>query len=70
MKQTILGVKPETLASHGAVSEACVRAMLEGLLLVSKADSGVSVSGIAGPDGGTPEKPVGTVCFAVGAELK
>ena len=66
MKQTILGVKPETLATHGAVSEDCVREMLEGLLRVSKADYGVSVSGIAGPDGGTPEKPVGTVCFAVG----
>jgi nicotinamide-nucleotide amidase len=66
MKQTILGVKPETLATHGAVSEECVREMLEGLLRVSTADYGVSVSGIAGPDGGTPEKPVGTVCFAVG----
>lgn len=66
MKQTILGVKPETLATQGAVSEECVKEMLEGLLRVSKADYGVSVSGIAGPDGGTPEKPVGTVCFAVG----
>ena len=66
MKQTILGVKPETLATQGAVSEDCVREMLEGLLRVSTADYGVSVSGIAGPDGGTPEKPVGTVCFAVG----
>jgi nicotinamide-nucleotide amidase len=66
MKQTILGVKPETLEKQGAVSEDCVREMLEGLLRVSTADYGVSVSGIAGPDGGTPEKPVGTVCFAVG----
>lgn len=66
MKEAILGVKKETLETQGAVSEACVREMLEGLLRVSTADYGVSISGIAGPDGGTPEKPVGTVCFAVG----
>ena len=66
MKEAILGVKKETLQNQGAVSEACVREMLEGLLRVSTADYGVSISGIAGPDGGTPEKPVGTVCFAVG----
>ena len=66
MKEAILGVKKETLQTQGAVSEACVREMLEGLLRVSTADYGVSISGIAGPDGGTAEKPVGTVCFAVG----
>ena len=66
MKETVLGVKKETLATHGAVSEACVREMLSGLLRVSTADYGVAISGIAGPDGGTLEKPVGTVCFAVG----
>ena len=66
MKEAILGVKRETLETQGAVSEACVREMLEGLLRVSTADYGVSISGIAGPDGGTAEKPVGTVCFAVG----
>jgi nicotinamide-nucleotide amidase len=66
MKEAILGVKKETLETLGAVSEACVREMLEGLLRISTADYGVSISGIAGPDGGTPEKPVGTVCFAVG----
>lgn len=66
MKKSILGVKNETLESEGAVSETCVREMLEGLLKVSKADCGVAISGIAGPSGGTPEKPVGTVCFAVG----
>jgi nicotinamide-nucleotide amidase len=66
MKEAILGVKKETLETQGAVSEACVREMLEGLLRVSTADYGVSISGIAGPDGGTAEKPVGTVCFAVG----
>ena len=66
MKEAILGVKKETLATQGAVSEACVKEMLEGLLKVSTADYGVSISGIAGPDGGTADKPVGTVCFAVG----
>ena len=70
MKQAILGVKSETLAIQGAVSEACVREMLEGLLRISTADYGVAVSGIAGPDGGTIEKPVGTVCFAVGDRNK
>lgn len=66
MKEKVLGVKRKTLENYGAVSEACVREMLEGLLRISEADYGVSISGIAGPDGGTPEKPVGTVCFAVG----
>ncbi|MFN8277763.1 MAG: CinA family nicotinamide mononucleotide deamidase-related protein [Chitinophagales bacterium] len=67
MKQQLLGVNPETLAQQGAVSETCVREMLEGLFRISKADYGVAISGIAGPDGGTPEKPVGTVCFAIGS---
>jgi PncC family amidohydrolase len=68
MKEAILGVKKETLETQGAVSEACVHEMLEGLLRVSDADYGVAISGIAGPDGGTAAKPVGTVCFAVGFE--
>ena len=67
MKEAILGVKRETLETQGAVSEACVQEMLEGLLRVSGADYGVAISGIAGPDGGTASKPVGTVCFAVGS---
>jgi nicotinamide-nucleotide amidase len=66
IKEVVLGVKKETLEKQGAVSEACVREMLEGLLRVSVAEYGVAISGIAGPDGGTVEKPVGTVCFAVG----
>ena len=70
MKEAVLGVKKETLATHGAVSESCVREMLEGLLRISTAHYGVAISGIAGPDGGTPEKPVGTVCFAVGDREK
>jgi nicotinamide-nucleotide amidase len=68
MKEAILGVKKETLETQGAVSEACVHEMLEGLLRVSDADYGVAISGIAGPDGGTAAKPVGTVCFAVGSK--
>ena len=63
-KQEMLGVKSETLAAHGAVSEAVVREMVTGALVNSRADLALSVSGVAGPGGGTPEKPVGTVWFA------
>jgi nicotinamide-nucleotide amidase len=63
-KREMLGVKTETLARHGAVSEQTARAMAEGALAASHADLTVAVTGIAGPGGGTPDKPVGTVCFA------
>ena len=63
-KREMLGVKTETLTRHGAVSEATARAMAEGALAHSQADLTVAITGIAGPAGGTPEKPVGTVCFA------
>ncbi len=53
-----------TLAKHGAVSEQVVREMAEGVLRMSGADYSVSVSGVAGPDGGTVEKPIGTVWVA------
>lgn len=62
-KAALLGVQPETLAAHGAVSEAVVREMAAGVATLAGADFGISVSGIAGPDGGSPEKPVGTVWF-------
>ena len=65
-KREMLGVKEATLAKHGAVAEAVVREMVEGALARSHAQVAVAVSGVAGPTGGTPEKPVGTVCFAWG----
>lgn len=65
-KEEMLGVSPETLEAHGAVSEATVREMVDGALQYSRAQVALAVSGIAGPIGGTPEKPVGTVWFAWG----
>ena len=65
-KQQMLGVTEATLIGHGAVSEATVRAMVAGALEHSAAQVALAVSGIAGPDGGTPDKPVGTVWFAWG----
>jgi nicotinamide-nucleotide amidase len=63
-KQEMLGVDAAVLESEGAVSEATVAAMVRGALAHSRADIAVAVSGIAGPGGGRPGKPVGTVCFA------
>jgi len=65
LKSRLLGVEPETLATHGAVSEATVAAMARGARSVLNCDYAVSISGIAGPDGGTDEKPVGTVWVGV-----
>lgn len=63
-KQILLGVRAPTLAEHGAVSRETVIEMAEGALLNSKAYVTVAVSGIAGPEGGSIDKPVGTVWFA------
>lgn len=63
-KESILGVRSRTLVDNGSVSGAAVREMAEGVLNLSGADIAVAVSGIAGPDGGSDEKPVGTVWFA------
>ena len=65
-KEEMLGVSPDTLEAHGAVSEQTVREMVDGALQYSRAQVAVSVSGVAGPTGGTPEKPVGMVWFAWG----
>jgi nicotinamide-nucleotide amidase len=63
-KIEMLGVAPETLASHGAVSLETAEAMAAGALDRSKALISLAITGIAGPTGGSPGKPVGTVCFA------
>ena len=63
-KQEMLGVNAETLAMYGAVSEQTVVQMARGALAHSRAQLSLAISGIAGPGGGSAEKPLGTVCFA------
>lgn len=70
VKSNLLGVKTETLAKHGAVSEQTVREMAEGIRQKLGASIGVATSGIAGPTGGTPEKPVGTIWIAYSDQHK
>jgi nicotinamide-nucleotide amidase len=65
VKVEMLGVSPELIEEHGAVSEPVAEAMAEGALARFDADTAVSITGIAGPDGGSEEKPVGTVCWSV-----
>ena len=62
-KSELLGVDPALIAQHGAVSEVVARAMAFGAVRHSQAQVGVAVTGVAGPTGGSPEKPVGTVWF-------
>ena len=64
-KAELLGVDAELIERHGAVSEPVADAMAEGALRRFDADTAVAITGIAGPDGGSEEKPVGTVCWSV-----
>lgn len=69
-KMKVLGVKEETLATHGAVSEETAMEMAEGIRRLSGSDYGISTTGIAGPTGGTPGKPVGTVWIGFSSREK
>jgi nicotinamide-nucleotide amidase len=70
LKESVLGVKHETLANFGAVSEQTVTEMARGAIAHFKTDYAIAVSGIAGPEGGTSDKPVGTVWIAVASSSK
>ena len=70
LKEKLLGVDPDLLAKHGAVSSAVARAMADGIRHITAADISVAVTGIAGPTGGTPEKPVGTVFIGLSTPVE
>jgi PncC family amidohydrolase len=65
IKVAVLGVAESLLAAHGAVSGECVEAMADGVCRLMRTDCAIAVSGIAGPEGGTPEKPVGLVYIGI-----
>jgi PncC family amidohydrolase len=67
-KEQLLGVSRKTLEKHGAVSEETAREMLDGVMARTGAEAGIAVTGIAGPGGGTAEKPVGLVYIAAGVK--
>lgn len=67
-KMRILGVQRETVENDGVVSDKCAREMAEGVRRISNADFGVSATGLAGPDGGTEDTPVGTVFIGVASK--
>ena len=69
-KKKILGVSSETIKRYGAVHEETVKQMARGARGAAGATYGLATSGIAGPDGGTPEKPVGTVCIGLATAYK
>jgi nicotinamide-nucleotide amidase len=66
-KTDMIGVPADLIARHGAVSEDVARAMADGALARARADIAIAVTGLAGPGGGSPAKPVGTVCFGLAA---
>lgn len=70
VKTKILGVSPDTLRDHGAVSEQTVKEMVKGLKKIMKSDYAIATTGIAGPEGGTDQKPVGTVWIAIAGPAK
>ncbi len=68
LKEVILGVSSATLQQEGSVSPKAVLEMWQGLMQKTGADYGIAVSGIAGPSGGSEQKPVGTICYALGSK--